>query len=121
MRKLFIFLLLSCGLYGLQEIFLCFRGSVCQSLKLWDQPWQNRGYFLAASSVVSPSSRVGVMGVRWKCPKGGHLKLNTDDLMRVGSGASMGGVLRESEGRVVWCFCERCPVTDVALSEAMTI
>lgn len=47
--------------------------------------------FLAASSVASSRSRVGVMSMRWKFLEGGRLKLNIGASLRVGSGASIGG------------------------------
>lgn len=60
-------------------------------------------------------------GVRWKCSEGGCLKLDTNASLRAGSGASIDGILRDGEGQVVWCYCERCHVTDVAFVDASAI
>ncbi|KAL8526160.1 hypothetical protein ACS0TY_015401 [Phlomoides rotata] len=61
-------------------------------------------------------------GSRWIPPDCGRLKLNSDASVRHGSGTGIAGVLRDSEGRVVWCYAEKYPVAlDVDLAEATAI
>lgn len=49
-----------------------------------------------------------------------RLKFNTNASMKAESGASIGGVLPNATGRVVWCFSERY-TTDVCVAEAIAI
>lgn len=49
------------------------------------------------------------------------MKLNNNASMRAGWSASIGGVFRDAEGSVHWCFSERCCTSNVGVAEAMTI
>ncbi|KAL8535679.1 hypothetical protein ACS0TY_011351 [Phlomoides rotata] len=42
----------------------------------------------------------------WEPPAHGRVKLNTDASIRSGWGTGVAGLLRDSAGRVVWCFAE---------------
>ncbi|KAL8485187.1 hypothetical protein ACS0TY_027478 [Phlomoides rotata] len=55
-------------------------------------------------------------------PDYGRLKLNADASIRHGHGTGIAGVLRDFEGRVVWCYAEKCPVAlDIEMAEATAI
>ncbi|KAL8500435.1 hypothetical protein ACS0TY_020145 [Phlomoides rotata] len=67
-------------------------------------------------------ARFAQVAARWTPPSACSLKINTDASIRPGVGAAVAGVVWDGDGRVCWCFAERCQVEmDVDVAEAWAI
>lgn len=60
-------------------------------------------------------------GTRWRPQEVGWLKLNNDASYKRDFGASIVGVVRNDQGRPLWCYGEQCDCMDVEVAEALAI
>ncbi|KAL8478855.1 hypothetical protein ACS0TY_030658 [Phlomoides rotata] len=99
-----------------------FRGKGFSTVDIRLRAEAHRLSFKEALKVGGVHQKPLISSESWNPPSGNYLKLNVDASVRKGVGASIGGVLRNGEGAVVWCFAETCNgVFDVDVAEALAV
>ncbi|KAL8519535.1 hypothetical protein ACS0TY_010460 [Phlomoides rotata] len=107
--------------WGRNELIFRGKGFSAENVRFRAEV-HKKSYHEAALKVGGELQRPLNSSAIWKPPVDSCMKLNVDASVRKGVGASIGGVLRNCEGDVRWCFAQTCEgVFDVDFAEALSI
>ncbi|KAL8551274.1 hypothetical protein ACS0TY_000378 [Phlomoides rotata] len=101
---------------------LVFRGKGFSTVEIRQKAEVHRVQYHEAWVVAGGRQKQPPGAAFWKPPEVNFLKLNIDASVRKGWGATIGGVLRNSGGEVIWCFAQKCEgVFEVDVAEALAV
>ncbi|KAL8458777.1 hypothetical protein ACS0TY_036327 [Phlomoides rotata] len=120
LRRMVACLLRSFGLFGGGRNKLIFRGKGFSVEEILHKAVTHRIQFLETMKVGGRHHKSPTVTEYWRPPTGNRMKLNVDAYVRMGLGASIGGIIRNNSGEVVWCFAQCCEgIFEVDTTEAL--